>query len=413
MRQKTWKLIVISALIVLALIVSGCDQLGIGGTEEPTPDASAEMVNVNPVVNATGEVVPELWTVLSFSDSGTLVELNIEEGDSVQAGDVIARLDDAELQAALDEAEANLVAAEAGLSRAQAGPTEEEIEAARQAVGAASARVAAAAARRDALYNEVTPQEVTAAEQRVRDAANYLIQSQGQLNDIEQFDPAWCVNYDKELGQECPYGFWPAYQQRVDVAELDLAAAQAYLATLQDGPEQTRVDVENARIYAASTGVMVAQAQLDLLLAQPFPEEIMVAEAKVEQAQAGIASVQAKIDKLTLTAPFSGTVTDVPVNADEFVNAGQVIAKIGDLEGLQVETTDLSEIDVARIAVGSTANVEFDALPEEGTTGVVTRINPKADEGAGVNYTVIIELDNLPENLRWGMTAFVDIDVVE
>ncbi|MBN1122227.1 MAG: HlyD family efflux transporter periplasmic adaptor subunit [Anaerolineae bacterium] len=413
MREKSWKLIVISALIVLALIVSGCTQLGIGGTEEPTEEALTAPMDVNPVVNATGEVVPELWTVLSFSESGTLIELNIEEGDSVQAGDVIARLDDAELQAALDEAEANLVAAEANLAKTQAGPTEEEIEAARQSVNAANARVAAAVSRRDALYNEVTPQEITAAEQRVRDAANFLVQSQGQLSDIEQFDPYWCKNYDAELGQECPAGFWPAYQDRVDVAQLDLAAAQAYLETLQDGPEQSRVDVENARIYAASTSVMVAQAQLDLLLAQPFPEEIMVAEAKVEQAQAGIDSVQAKIDKLTLTAPFAGTVTDVPVDASEFVGAGQVIAKIGDLEGLQVETTDLSEIDVARIAVGSTANVEFDALPEEGTTGVVTRINPKSDEGAGVNYTVIIELDNLPENLRWGMTAFVDIDVVE
>ncbi len=413
MREKSWKLMVISALIALALVISGCDQLGIGATEEPTPDLSGGPVVVNPVVNATGEVVPELWTVLSFSDSGTLVELNVDEGETVQAGDVIARLDDAELQASLAEAQAGLVAAEAELAKTKAGPPEEEIEAARQAVNAANARVSAAVSRRDALYNEVTPQEITAAEQRVRDAANHLIESQGQLSDIEQFDPAWCVNYDKELGQECPAGYWPAYQDRVDVAQLDLAAAQAYLATLQDGPEQTRVDVENARIYAASTSVMVAQAQLDLLLAQPFPEEIMVAEAKVEQAQAGIDSVQAKIDKLTLTAPFSGTVTDVPVDASEFVSAGQTIVKIGDLEGLRVETTDLSEIDVARIGVGSTASVEFDALPDEGTTGVVTRINPKADEGAGVNYTVVIELDNLPENLRWGMTAFVDIDVVE
>jgi multidrug efflux pump subunit AcrA (membrane-fusion protein) len=84
---------------------------------------------------------------------------------------------------------------------------------------------------------------------------------------------------------------------------------------------------------------------------------------------------------------------------------------LADLSALQVQTTDLNEIDVARVAVGNTATVEFDALPEETVAGVVTRIAPRSAEGAGVNYTAIIELDEIPSHLRWGMTAFVDIAV--
>jgi hypothetical protein len=39
----------------------------------------------------------------------------------------------------------------------------------------------------------------------------------------------------------------------------------------------------------------------------------------------------------------------------------------------------------------------------------VVQIAPKSSEGAGVNYTVIVELDRIPDALMWGMTAFVDI----
>jgi multidrug resistance efflux pump len=76
-----------------------------------------------------------------------------------------------------------------------------------------------------------------------------------------------------------------------------------------------------------------------------------------------------------------------------------------------VETTDLNEIDVARVKVGDKAIVTFDALPDVVVSGVVTRIAPKASEGSGVNYTVTVELDQIPIESRWGMTAFVDIEV--
>jgi hypothetical protein len=78
---------------------------------------------------------------------------------------------------------------------------------------------------------------------------------------------------------------------------------------------------------------------------------------------------------------------------------------------MYIETTDLNEIDVARVQVGDTAIVTFDALPEANVKGIVTRIADKASEGSGVNYTVIIELSEIPEKLLWDMTAFVDIQV--
>jgi hypothetical protein len=84
---------------------------------------------------------------------------------------------------------------------------------------------------------------------------------------------------------------------------------------------------------------------------------------------------------------------------------------MGDLDNLQVKTTDLSEIDVARITLDDVAVITFDALPDLVLEGTVISIAPKADEGSGVNFPVILELSEIPPELRWGMTAFVDIDV--
>ena len=95
----------------------------------------------------------------------------------------------------------------------------------------------------------------------------------------------------------------------------------------------------------------------------------------------------------------------------EWLMPGMPVIELGNLEGLRVETTDLNEIDAARIQLDDSVIVTFDALPGVTVGGTVQRIAYKSAEGSGVNYTAVILLDEIPEGLRWGMTAFVDIEV--
>jgi multidrug efflux pump subunit AcrA (membrane-fusion protein) len=83
--------------------------------------------------------------------------------------------------------------------------------------------------------------------------------------------------------------------------------------------------------------------------------------------------------------------------------------------GWLVETTDLTELDVVAVAVGYPAEVRIDAIPDEVLQGTVTDIATVANPARGdVNYTITIELEETADlPLRWGMTAFVDIDVEE
>jgi HlyD family secretion protein len=135
-----------------------------------------------------------------------------------------------------------------------------------------------------------------------------------------------------------------------------------------------------------------------------------VAEAAVDQAREMLNTARAMRDQAHLTAPFDGMVGLVYVREGEEVLPGQAVLVLGDLSTLRVETTDLDEIDVARIQTGQRVDLTFDALPEQVLQGRVLRIAPMSAPGqSAVTYTVVIEFEELDPALRWGMTAFVDI----
>jgi HlyD family secretion protein len=416
-RMRIGKLTLLVSGALLLLLVAACAAPAAEGGEEPTGDAATPPEGVSSsVVRATGEVIPETYTFLSFSIPGRVAELLVEEGSVVEEGDVLARLDTTDLDARVAEAETALAVAEARLAESKAGAREEEIQEARDQVAAANARIAEASASRDQLYSAVTEEEILTAEANLREAQQGLLTSQEGYDSIMHYFYNWdSIPHIDELepGAATPLDGEQGARRGLEYAIENVDATQAVLNDLLDGPTPASVAAANATIAAAAAQRDASQAYLDLLLAGPMPEDIAVAEAEVGTAEAALAAAQADLEQATLVAPFSGTVTSLDVEVDEWVPGGVDILTLGDLDTLRVETTDLNEIDVALLAVGDTVDVSFDALPSVTETGTVTYIAPKADEGSGVNYRVIVELDHLPEAVRWGMTAFVDIDTEE
>jgi len=120
-------------------------------------------------------------------------------------------------------------------------------------------------------------------------------------------------------------------------------------------------------------------------------------------------AARAALDEATLRAPFAGHVAALEVRAGETVLPGQVVSALADLGRLQVETTDLSERDVARVAVGQQATVYVEALGVE-IGGQVARIASQATTvGGDVVYAIVVALDEQPPGLRWGMSVEVEI----
>lgn len=383
------KRILVAGLLVVSVILAGCG----GGTPTPTPEVESEYT---PTVSVTGEMVPAAWATVSAQSGGTVIEVLVEPGDEVAAGDVLVRLDPTDAKLAAQQAEAALATAQAQLALLKAGARPEEVATAQAQVEAVKAALAQAAAQRDQVTAGMSEAEIAAAQAEVAAAEVTRKTIQDQYDRIEGKVHGWI---EEEM----------ILQLRA--AEQALAAAQARLAQVQGGAgAQTRA--ANASVWAATAQQGVAQAQLDLLLAGPTPEQIAASAATVAQAQAALEVARVALERTEVRAPFAGTAGGVSVRVGEWIAPGQPLVTLGDLTTLRAETTDLDEIDVARVAVGQKASVAFDAIPEQVFAGQVARISPMAEPGAGgVNYTVIVVLDELPLPIRWGMTAFVDIEV--
>jgi multidrug efflux pump subunit AcrA (membrane-fusion protein) len=192
-------------------------------------------------------------------------------------------------------------------------------------------------------------------------------------------------------------------------------------AGAQRGPDADKLAVAQGNVAVAQSSVVVAQgsvavAQAALAQAQtryaalkpgPDPERLAEAQQRLATAQAQLAAAKSALGDLDLKASISGTITDLRIHAGEWVTPGQPVVVISDLAHLQVETADLSERDVPRVAVGQAVTVLVKAL-NQSVPGQVTRIAPLADTlGGDIVYKTTIELTNFPAGLRSGMSVDV------
>jgi HlyD family secretion protein len=198
-----------------------------------------------------------------------------------------------------------------------------------------------------------------------------------------------------------------AAQAQFSQAQAQVLVAQAGVHTAEAQVAQARAETETAKGQ-----VQQAQAELDTLKAGSRQEDIAAAEADVAAATAALTAAKNALEDTTLRALFDGTVGAISVDEGQLVQPAQLVVKLGDLSLLRAETDDLSEVDVSRVQVGQRAAVTVDALDGQVFPGKVSRIAPVATERRGDTvYKLSLDLETSPSaSLRWGMSAFVEID---
>jgi len=365
-------------LLVLVLLIAGCS----GSKATPTEDVD-QIGNFTPIVSATGIVVPEQWSRISVSSPGKIEEVLVERGDQVKKSQVLVRLEGGEdLLAAITAADLAVISAQQALDDLYENVAISKANSLRAVNDASNAM-------RDAKYdldNFIVPtvmKGLTALE-----AVDVMRGKLDQARDA--FEP---YKFDSEFSDHRE-----ELKDKLDTAQSNFDSAVKWLTY------EFALDEAESRLQKALK-------DYDILTRGPDPEDVALAEARLENAKATLAAAQEKLDDLEIKASFPGTVSELNVRAGEFVSPELPILVVADLGHLRVDTTDLNEIDVARVKTGDTVKVTFDALPDVVVTGTIRLISPKSSEGSGVNYTVIVDLAEIPANLRWGMTAFVDIEV--
>lgn len=349
-------------------------------TSSPTPTPQAA-VQSGRVVSVSGKVVPARWASLSFGIGGRLSEVCVQEGQKVNAGQVLAVLDSAQLQLAVQAAAEEVAVQQALLAQAQAEPAAADL-------AAAQAQVAAAKAALTALEQAPKPRDLEEARLQLEQAKNTLwaIQLEGNVPGLP------------ESSQQAARARAAAAEQVVRLAELQY--------------ERVKEGASKEALASARAAVAQAEAVLDQLQRGANPEELDSLRAAGRRAQVAVEQAQWQLAQATLTAPFAGTVTQIAARAGEMITPGIPVLILADLDTLRVETTDLDEGDLALLRVGQRADLTFDALPNQVLSAHVTRIADMSTTGqGGTSFVLVIELDQPDPRLRWGMAAFVDIRI--
>jgi len=329
---------------VAALLIAAA-ALALPGCREKAP---ADHIRVSGYVEATEvRVAAEV--------GGRLLELKVAEGDRVNPGDVVARLDTADIALALQRAAADRLAADAQLRLLVAGARDEDIRPAEAQRAAAEADLAA------------STQELTSADR-----------------DLQRFEALLASN----SGAEKP---------RDDAA--------------------TRRDVARDRVKAGEQRVRAAAEAVARLKAGARREEIDAARARLAGADAQIATLEKAQRDATVVSPASGMVTQKLVDEGELLAPRTPIVVVANLDEVWANVY-VDEPFVPRVTLGQTATVFTDA-GGPGIEGKVTFISPKAEftprnvqtaeERSKLVFRVKITLTNDTGVLKQGMPVEAEI----
>lgn len=344
------------------------------------------------MVNATGNILAESQTTLSFKNPGRVAEVLVREGQFVRSGEVLARLETADLEFAVTQAEVAVKQAELSLASAQAQLLRIQRPPAEYDIAAAQAALASAKASYQKLLAGPSKEEIQVARANLEQAEATMKQAQLAYNRVAD---------------------------RPDVAMLpeSLQLEQATIAyrTAQANFALTQRPATEAERKAAQSAVAQAEAALARLLAGATEEELLAAQLAVEQAELALNQAQVSLDQArhqlagaVLTAPHDGTITLVGIKVGE-LSGGQPAFILTDLSRYHIDIS-VDEIDIGRVSEGQPVTVTLDALPGEVLTGHIAEIADTAQLDAGiVSYKVRIDLDPTNAPLRVGMTTNVDI----
>lgn len=412
-----WWVGLIGALVLL----SGCQDIaravGVGDTVQAS--LPVEVAEEAPLL-ASGTIQADEVRVAAEL-GGRIVEVRVQPGEAVRAGDVLVTLDSTALLTQLAEAEAAVASAEADLAVVQAGPPADQIAIAQAALTLArSQRDGKHADWENAQAAVENPQEVDAqiveARTQVELAAQNVELAEAQLA-MEQLL--------REQKPEDSVGRQIADLQ-VRAAESALAAAQAdestaktllnWLYAIRSKPLAliAQANAAEGQYHVAEEAVTVAQAQLDDLLDGPTAEEVALAEAAVSLAQAQAAVLQSQRARFTLASPIDGLVLNQVLYAGEVAAPAATILTIADLQELTL-VVYVPANRIGEVHPGQNVTVTVDGFPGRPFPGEVMHVagepefTPRnvatQEERLNTFFTVEIQLPNEDGLLKPGMPA--------
>lgn len=284
-------------------------------------------------IQATGSLIASETSDVAPKAAGKVVNTNVNVGQFVQQGTVLAKIDDREALLRLRESQAGVVQSQAAVRQAEA---------------------------RLGLLNSGSFQASNIPE--VRAATSNYEQAQAELRQAE-------ANEQR-------------YRDLVQTGDTSMQNYESY---------RTQRDTARARVNAARQ-----QQEAALNTARQSNEAIRGAQAGVESARAQVATAQQAVADTVIRAPFSGFVSNRAVAVGEFVTTATPIITLLRTNPLKLQI-QVGEADVPRISVGMGVSLEVEAFKDRKFAGTVTAVNPLVDPNsrAAVIEATVENSDNV------------------
>jgi membrane fusion protein, multidrug efflux system len=322
--------------------------------------------NLRNYVNTDNAKVTADIVDVSPKTSGRLEILAVQEGETVQGGQVLAELDNAQLKINLDQAKASLDLSQANY--------------------------------------EKLPDDLKSAQATVDKAQQALVATQAQLKAAQAAE----ADSSRNLTQSA------LLLQSGAISQESLA-----LSTSAATKAQAAVEAAQAAVMANQAAVQDAQAKLNSL----DKTGAAIYLAQLQQAQSAYQTAQLNLANSVLRAPVGGTVLRVAVQVGETIAVGQTVVTISDLDSTWI-SANIEEDKFGRLRVGQTVTVQIDAFPGISFDGQISELGGATQstfaliptETTSGNFTKVkqrfsckITVDKRDKVLKPGMSAVINI----
>ncbi len=474
MKNKKVKRIAAIVLILVVLIVGSTIVKNRRAAAEK-PQLQTDTVKRDTIVSSvSGNGVLEPLTTVEVKSNvgGTVIQMTVDEGDYVKAGQLIAKIDPADTVSQLDQAKADNVSSASKVRQSaqayklQGDQTQANVESAQQALITAKQKLAQAE-QQARIQPKLTSESIKQAKLSLDTAQSDL--RQVKTVTIPQLTSNAQSNYnqakasfeeaEKNLQRQkalLTKGF--VSRSTVDSAESQYSSAKAAMeianskldtvnvdAAEQQRSAQAKVDsaasaLESAKInsiqddlkrrdlISAQASVKQAQATLasakaDQLNVMMKSEDMVQAKSSLVRSEATVRNAQTQVGYTTILAPTSGVIVKKYAEAGSMVTAGKAsfsgtgsgvtIVDIADTSRMQV-VVDVDETDVGKITIGQQVDVTVDAYPNELFAGKVTKIAPAAETTQNVTtIPVTVEIEQHDSRLKSQMNATCDFIIAK
>lgn len=339
-------------------------------------------------IAASGTVIPAQNVNLSPKVAGIVAQLFVEQGDRVEQGQVIARMDRRDLEGQAIQAQASVTQARARLAELRAGNRVEEVAQAQARVSQSQAELAR---RRDSR-----PEAVAEASSQVAAAEAMASLSQKRAERYQNLAKAGAETRD-----------------RVDEVLTDNQNAQANLREAKQRLQRVQNETER-EIQQAAASVQETQQAYRLSQQGSRPEEIAQAVGAVREAEGRLRVIENQFRDTDIRAPFAGIITQKYTAVGAFVTpttsasstlsstSASIVALARELEVV----AKVPEVDIGRVRSGQQVEIKADAYPDETFKGQVRLVSPEAVVDQNVtSFEVRISLMTGREQLLSGMNT--------